>query len=121
MVKLQLHLSYQLITLPVSRPPVCIDQQLGKAIRQTRLAAGRAAAEAADRARETAAAAAAGAGGKRGGSKAAAAAAAVAAAQQQQQADDVGAMLGAGAVTADAELDELVEAIEAQVCGVCLC
>jgi hypothetical protein len=96
---------------------LCI-QTLGKAIRQTRLAAGRAAAEAADKAREAAAAAAAGgakgAAGKRGGSKAAATAA--------QQADDIAAMLGAGAVTADAELDDLVEVIEAQVgSGCCMC
>lgn len=91
---------------------LCIES-LGKAVRQTRLAAGRAAAEAADKAREpaaTAGAAAKGA-GKRGGSKAAATAAAAATAQ----ADDIAGMLGAGAVTADAELDDLVEMIEAQV------
>jgi hypothetical protein len=92
---------------------LCI-QTLGKVIRQMRLAAGRAAAEAADKAREASAAAAAGgakgAAGKRGGSKAATMATAAA-----QQADDIAGMLGAGAVTADAELDDLVEMMEAQV------
>lgn len=96
---------------------LCVET-LGKSIRQARLAAGRAAAEAADRAREAAAVAVSAAGGskgagaKRGASKAAAAAAATAAAQQ---ADDVAGMLGSGAMTADAELDDLVEVIEAQV------
>lgn len=103
---------------------LCIES-LGKAVRQTRLAAGRAAAEAADRAREAAAAAGAAAGtskgaGKRGGGKAAAAATAAAAAAQQQ-ADDIAGMLGAGAVTADAELDDLVDMIEAQVGVRCCC
>lgn len=100
---------------------LCVET-LGKSIRQARLAAGRAAAEAADRAREAAAAAAVGAAGgggkgagaRRGGGKAAAAAAAAVAAQQ---ADDVAGMLGSGAMSADAELDDLVELIEAQVGG----
>lgn len=81
---------------------LCIEQ-LGKAIRQARLAAGRAAAEAADKAREAAAAA-----GRKGSSKAGLT-------QQQQQQDDIAGMLGAGAVSADAELDDLVELIESQV------
>jgi hypothetical protein len=90
-------------------------EQLGKAIRAARLAASRAAAEASERAREAAASAAAAAAkpGKRG-SKAAAAAAAAAA--QQAAADDIGSMLGgAGAVAADAELDDLTDMLEAQV------
>lgn len=101
---------------------LCIEQ-LGKAIRQARLTAGRAAAEAAEAAREAgaAAAAAAAAAGTKGASrkscsaKAAATAAAAAAAAAAQQ-DDIAAMLGAGAVTADAELDDMVDMIEAQVC-----
>jgi hypothetical protein len=39
------------------------------------------------------------------------------AAAAAQQADGIAGMLGPGAVTADAELDDLVEQIEAQVCG----
>jgi hypothetical protein len=96
-------------------------EQLGKAIRAARLAASRAAAEACEKARDAAAAAAAAAAasakpGRRGASSKAAAAAADAAAQAaQRQQDDIGSMLGAGALAADAELDDLCDRVEAQV------
>ena len=86
---------------------LCIEQ-IGKSIRAVRLAGDRRAAEAAEKQREaTAAAAAVGAGRKssaRGPAQ-----------QQQQQDNDIGALLGAGSVAADAELDSLAEAAEAQV------
>jgi hypothetical protein len=84
---------------------LCIEQ-IGKSIRAIRLAADRRAAEAAEKQRESAAAAAAGGSRK---------ATAKGQAQQQQQQDDIGALLGVGSVAADAELDALAEAVEAQV------
>jgi hypothetical protein len=85
---------------------LCIEQ-IGKCIRAIRLAADRRAAEAADKQREAAAAAAAAAGASRKS---------IAKEQaQQQQQDDIGALLGVGSVAADAELDALAEAVEAQV------
>lgn len=77
---------------------LCIEQ-IAKAIRSARLAADRAASEAAERQRETAAA------GRRGDAKG----------QQQQRLDDIGALLGVGSVAADAELDALAEMLEAKV------
>ncbi|WIA21063.1 hypothetical protein OEZ85_005385 [Tetradesmus obliquus] len=87
---------------------LCIEQ-IGKSIRAVRLAGDRRAAEAAEKQREaTAAAAAVGAGRK-------SSARGPAQQQQQQQDNDIGALLGAGSVAADAELDSLAEAAEAQV------
>ncbi|WIA41348.1 hypothetical protein OEZ86_004943 [Tetradesmus obliquus] len=87
---------------------LCIEQ-IGKSIRAVRLAGDRFAAEAAEKQREaTAAAAAVGAGRK-------SSARGPAQQQQQQQDNDIGALLGAGSVAADAELDSLAEAAEAQV------
>jgi hypothetical protein len=85
---------------------LCIEQ-LAKGIRAARLAADRAAVEASEKQRE-AAAAAADTAGKKGRRCVASAAAASAD-------EDIGALLGVGSVAADAKLDALAEAVEAQV------
>lgn len=83
---------------------LCIEQT-SKAIRASRLAADRAAAEALER-QLAAAAAAGGSGGSRKGKAAATA--------PQPANEDIGAQLGVGSVAADAELDALADKIESQ-------
>jgi hypothetical protein len=87
---------------------LCIEQ-IGKSIRAVRLTGDRRAAEAAEKQREAAAVAAASGASRKSSARG------QAAQQQQQQQDDIGALLGVGSVAADAELDALAEAVEAQV------